>query len=367
MNGRHILNLLRSELADAVASRSIGAGDYRSLGISPWIAVSLLQKAIRRGSEQWALQAVATLLEEAPERLWRRLGIIAFEDIGVGDIDTVSLTVASLASKRLRAEIGDDWAVASYLAQRMCRTVKCRAADDLLFVAERHPTIESQRLDLTYQPVPKLLNVMCSDAPIAERAIALWYGIGTDRCQSPVLRTRRGEPSVLFDALCERGHPDTIVEIAREGLNKTSCILAPFLILLDREREPSPYDAVPDVMPPESMVGSVPGWCLDKHTRQGKAAIARFLEARSETARWVRQNVPPAQRAAFLGSLVFRVESQCVDRRLRWPTGDDLLRMSDLESRGLPPVRMAEAYALLRNDLPLLDDLRRKTIGSNFR
>ena len=71
--------------------------------------------------------------------------------------------------------------------------------------------------------------------------------------------------------------------------------------------------------------------------------------------------------AAFLGSLVFRVESQCVDRRLRWPTGDDLLRMSDLESRGLPPVRMAEAYALLRNDLPLLDDLRRKTIGSNFR
>jgi hypothetical protein len=56
-----------------------------SLDISPYLGASLLQKAIRRGRTETALQAAATLLEQSPERLWRRLACIAFEDVGLGD------------------------------------------------------------------------------------------------------------------------------------------------------------------------------------------------------------------------------------------------------------------------------------------
>ena len=52
--------------------------------------MSLLQKAIRRGHEELALRAAATLLRISPERLWRRCGCIAFEDVGVADLDTVA-------------------------------------------------------------------------------------------------------------------------------------------------------------------------------------------------------------------------------------------------------------------------------------
>jgi replication-associated recombination protein RarA len=57
--------------------------------------MSLMQKAIRRGRKDLALQAAATLLDGSPERLWRRLGCTAFKDIGIGNLDTVAIVTDS--------------------------------------------------------------------------------------------------------------------------------------------------------------------------------------------------------------------------------------------------------------------------------
>jgi hypothetical protein len=78
------------------------------LQVSPWIAMSLLQKAIRRGRKDLALRATATLLHVSPERLWRRIGCVAFEDIGVADLDAVAMATAALAGKRFRASLGGE-------------------------------------------------------------------------------------------------------------------------------------------------------------------------------------------------------------------------------------------------------------------
>jgi hypothetical protein len=50
------------------------------MNASPWVAMSAMQKAIRRGREDLALSGAATLLRDAPDKLWRRLGCIAYED-----------------------------------------------------------------------------------------------------------------------------------------------------------------------------------------------------------------------------------------------------------------------------------------------
>src|ERR1700722_11487997 len=65
-------------------------GDHQPFDISPWLAMSLMQKAIRRGRAAIALRAAATLLRDSPDRLWRRCGVTAFEDIGVADLDVVA-------------------------------------------------------------------------------------------------------------------------------------------------------------------------------------------------------------------------------------------------------------------------------------
>ena len=67
-----IISIAREELAEAVSSGPISPPS--PIACSPWVAMSLMQKAIRRGREDLALRAAATLLRDSPERLWRRCG-----------------------------------------------------------------------------------------------------------------------------------------------------------------------------------------------------------------------------------------------------------------------------------------------------
>ena len=136
MNGLIILNSAREQLADEIFG-------YREpipapVNISPWVAMSCLQKAVRRGEVELAQHAAATLLLIAPDRLWRRCGAAAYEEIGVADLQTVSLVTAALAGKRYRATIGGEWKVASFVVDQMAQAHKCRAADDLLLTADSH-------------------------------------------------------------------------------------------------------------------------------------------------------------------------------------------------------------------------------------
>jgi hypothetical protein len=367
MNKSHILDDFRKQLADEVRSRDNDTPHVETLNISPWLAMSLMQKAIRRGREDLALRAATTLLKLSPDRLWRRICITAFEDVGIADFDTVAIVTAAMKGKRWRAELGGEWAVASYLVTRTARTIKCRSADDLAFIAGWHPAFEKARLDLTFRPVPELLDQIVGRGALPERAIALWYAIGTYRCPSPELRERRGDPQSVFDALCERGYPETVVEVAREGLKKCGEILAPFLILLWREAQRSARHVEPDNLPDEAMIGEVPCWAYDMHVREGNRAMARFLETECETTRWIADRFPRNKRVRFIGNMLFFVESGLVDRRLKWETGDRLRQMAELECHGLDPKDMEIGYALLRRELPMLNEERRHVAGPNLR
>jgi replication-associated recombination protein RarA len=134
MNGPVILNDIRERLAAEILSHR--APNPAPMKVSPWVAMSCLQKAIRRSEMELARRAAATLLLIAPNRLWRRCGAAAFEEIGVADLQTVSLVTAALAGKRYRATIGGEWKVASFIVDRMTKAPKCRAADDLLLTAD---------------------------------------------------------------------------------------------------------------------------------------------------------------------------------------------------------------------------------------
>jgi len=136
-------------------------------------------EAIRRGGRELAQRAAATLLLIAPDRLWRRCGAAAFEEIGVADLETVSLVTAALAGKRYRATIGGDWKVASFIVDRMAKAPKCRAADDLLLTADSHPMFSRARIDLATKSTSELIRIATGDAALPVRALATWYAVGT--------------------------------------------------------------------------------------------------------------------------------------------------------------------------------------------
>jgi len=144
VNGPEIQYLNRSDLQRAVAQRGEPPRPNPAQA-SPWVAMSVLQKAIRRGQEHLALRAAATLLRDAPEKLLRRLGCIAYEDVGLASLQTVALATAALGGKRARGDLGGEWAITSCLVSELTRAPKCRAADDLLMSCQRHPAFAEAR------------------------------------------------------------------------------------------------------------------------------------------------------------------------------------------------------------------------------
>ena len=201
-----------------------------------------------------------------------------------------------------------------------------------------------------------MITIATGQGSVHERALGLWYALGTDRDRSTLV-SRRGEPRVVFDHLCEAGWPHSIVEVAREGFRRSGIMLCPLVALLSCEqRQATQLES--DELPPEEMIGDVPCWAVDLYSREGRAALARFLQTDAPAARWVRRNVRPARRVSFLGHIVFRVEGGLVVNRMRWPLADELRRQVDVECSGPECPDATEILELMRADIPLLNEAR---------
>ena len=355
---------MRERLAVAVETYSVPTPE--PLDINPWLAMSLLQKAIRRGRDDLAQRAAATLLRDTTrDRLWRRLGVIAVEDVGLGDLATVELVTVALAGKRVRAQLGGEWPMGSYLVSRLSQAAKCRAADDLVMLAHRHPAYIQARLELAYHSRRELVGIVSGKCSLVHRAIALMYLLGTDRGHEGHLVRRRGRPGASAEALSRAGCSLRLIALAEELHRKTHEPLGPLVALLSRERGWESRITVDDSLPPEVMIGSVPGWAYDMFTRDGRTAYSRFLRGKTKTARWISTHVAPAARLDLLSNLVFYLEGGQLDQRLRWPVGDDLHRRAEIECLGEGCPDSTEVLGLLRADFAALNRSRRESIGGS--
>jgi hypothetical protein len=227
---------------------------------------------------------------------------------------------------------------------------------------ELHPAFADARAELPYLTTRDLTILATGNRSIYERALALWYALGTDRDRSTLV-SRRGEPRLVFDYPCEAGWPHSIVEVAREGFRRSGVMLCPLVALLSCEqRQATQLES--DELPPEEMIGDVPSWALDLYSREGRTALARFLQIGTPAAQWVRRNVSPSRRTPFLGHVVFRVEGGLVANRIRWPLAEELRRQVDVECSGLGCPDATEILELMRGDIPRLNEARVAVMGA---
>jgi len=360
VNRTEIQDLIEENLRRAAADFS----DFprcEPLAGSPWVAMSALQKAIRRGREDLALRAAAALMRDSPHRLWRRLGCIACEDIGLGDLEAIGIATAALGGVRKRAELGGDWPIACAVVAALARAPKCRAADDLLMMCELHPAYAQRRSELRCQSARELVETVCGSAAIEERAVALWCALGGGP-RHLGQRRLRNETQAVFDRLCEAGWPSALVEVARVNFNRTGELLGALVALLGRE--PMDWSRVEaDDVPPEVTIEGTPGWAFDLYTREGRAAYVRFLATDARSAQWLRRHVSSSRRVAALGHCVFRVEGGLVDRRLHWPLADQLREEVDAFCAGAGCDDVYDLLELVRSELARLNEVRIQSLG----
>src|SRR5947209_2073595 len=106
----------------------------------PWLVSSLLQKSIRRSEMEIAQRAALTFFKFNGAAIWRRLMVIAFEDVGIGGVDALTTTVAAASDSAWRKNHGGDLMLAAYLAAQLAEAPKDRSAD-YLCDAKDHPML----------------------------------------------------------------------------------------------------------------------------------------------------------------------------------------------------------------------------------
>ena len=300
--------------------------------VSTWLASALLQKAIRRGYTDLALAAAGTLLQDDSAKLWRRLSVIAVEDVGLGGLDALYIAITASSSRRHLAARFGVWRLVSFVVSKLASCPKCRCTDDLHVATEFCSAWQADRLELAHVPFSDLLDVIASNDRMARRAIAVRYAIGTsDFHGKSSLMIRRGKPQLVFDLLWEM-QPNSLVEISREAYRQTREPFAAFMPLLFSAYDGADTEVQSDVFPPEANIGGLPSYALDGFSREGRAALSMFLNTDCATTRWLRQHVGAKDRASVLRRAQFQVEAGLVKDRLIWPVGIELLHQADLHS-----------------------------------
>lgn len=327
--------------------------------ITTGVATALLQKSIRRGRTDLALAAAEVLSRLDPDRLWRRLVVVAFEDVGVANADLIYQTVTAAAHRVRLARRFGGWRLVSLIVSRLAASAKCRAADDLHVAAFDCPAWHVDRLELSELPTRDLFAVIASGARVERRAVALRQATATGSHHG---RGSRQGATAVFELLSEIA-PHTLGIIARAGYRQTGEIITAFMPLLWPLYDGDEAELVSDRFPPEMIVGGVPSWALDGFSREGRRALTYLLSTGCPTARWLRANVPPADRTRILRHAQFRIEAGLVADRVIWPTGQNLRRQADLHSWPFPPEDAAHLLGLLRCDIATLNDARDLTNG----
>jgi replication-associated recombination protein RarA len=119
---------------------------------------SVLQKSIRRGMVEEAALAAYELFANGPEteeQLWRRLEIIATEDVGFGLPNAPALVEALYAQATRMLDRGDRWIYCAHAVRLLATSPKDSTSMELAgwtrAVAERgerKPVVEDYMLDL---------------------------------------------------------------------------------------------------------------------------------------------------------------------------------------------------------------------------
>lgn len=337
------------------------SGPFCAAPVDRWVAASGLQKGIRRGDTGTALACAKTLLMQDPQRLWRRLAVIGIEDVGIADLDTAAQVLSVSGQKVWRREHGGDELIASYLIAHLCQSAKERSCDDLVAIADLHPDLRKQRLELAYAGTDELRNVISDNSrEIGLRALAAWYLAGTERLPGKQLIPRRGAPDDLFCVYEALGISEPLIELCHEAITKTRTALSVMLPLIWLAERGTGVPVCSD-LPEVPVVHGVPAYVFDGFSRVGRRALTLFLSECVAVRDFIKRQAPRADRVALTAVLVFHAEGGLVDRRLTWSGSEPITRegvVADIVGRGLAIEKVTEALALMRDHMPALHKAR---------
>jgi hypothetical protein len=331
-----------------------------------WIALSSLQKSIRRGAIEPA-SAAAEVLWREPSRLLDRLLVISLEDIGVGDPEVLREVIELTTDRAWRRKLPDKGREAILgLVERMCMATKSRFfADEILAIAQLEPALGAARTELAMASNEQLSDCIANSDDIGVRALASWFLAGTARYPMDDVPRRQGHLAAVWEVARELGVPADWLRLLNRAARQMRWPLAVLLPLAYVSKANGTPTQLAQATPFETWRG-IPLYALDQFTRRGRVAIGRWFVGCRELEEILQAAAPRPAWAKIVRYGVFAVESQVCSRHLMWAEQRDVLRrtmLAELSGRGLAPEYMDPLLACATVNLPGLNERRREVMG----
>src|SRR5262249_26396192 len=343
---------------------SNGALPSNPIAADPWIVSSLLQKSIRRCETEIAQRAALTFFKLKGAAIWRRLMVIAFEDVGIGSVDTLTATVAAAGDSAWRKGHGGDLRLAVQLAGLLAEAPKDRSAD-YLCDARDHPmladfwrTMEEASLE------SRLSRVRDQALSLPQRAVAALSTLGIGS-RGDISRST-GVLEVLLTTFRELEVSEELVAatgIAAARTREKITAMVPLIWLAARQSEKRVCDCA---VPPLVKADDVPLYALDKHTRLGREAIWRFACENDTVRACLARFVPASQRRSAAYVAAFYVDAAPIARRLMWDQSETLEAFGierDLLNAGAFAEGIQPLLKAMRANLGHLNELRAQIVA----
>jgi len=340
-----------------------------------WVLSSAVQKFIRRGRPEAAVDAALALHELDPAYLPRRLPTIALEDVGIGGVEIAFDVLYFFGGGSFPASMGQDdqVKVIQNLVHRLAASEKSRAACDLLCLGlSADPEYEIQRLFASANP-DALVEIATDRAtePV-NRILALHVLSGVTVVERGRYRSiSRFNRKALLQISERIGCPHLVSWMMRRG-RLTSGLTAILPLLLESIQREGEGMTVKELMPSKihsmSMTNlrGVPAMALDQHCRAGKAAIAEFIREAKDVGRFVAEYAPKASATPLVGMALFHIEGSKLDRWVttaEWETLREDVETAELMALGLKENGAREGlYELLRGHAPGLLHQRQRAM-----
>ena len=346
-------------------SHSPALDPIKPLPCDRWLALSALQKSIRRGDGLTAQRALRTLYRDGPSSTWRRLLIIACEDVGIGALDAVVLTATRSANTKALRKIGRDEAAALATTQMLAEAPKDRSADLLFAAVLRNPALETMRSKCRSASVARRLEFVAdSTLSLPERALAVWHSSGVESRGEQ--RVGPGDLDALTRTYAELGVPERLLEAVGIAIKKAREPFTLLLPLLWLAAAGSETELAESSLASSKVINGVPLYALDRHTRLGRQAIKRFAQENAEIGQFLRERGCCSGDDGALRMAVFYADGALTRPTLRWRHSAELTAAgvaADFRSVRVAAGVGAELVELVAAHIADLDAIRSRLLS----
>jgi MgsA AAA+ ATPase C terminal len=327
------------------------------IAADPWLISSLLQKSIRRGEIDIAQRAAMTLSKRRGAAIWRRLIVIAFEDIGIGSVDAVTMTVAATDDSAWRRAHGGEIRLAVAVAGILAQAPKDRSAD-YLGGAKDHPFLAGFAQEMaSASPTTRLSRMGSRALDLPHRAVATFLVSG--------MGTRNADRAALLSAFRDLGVAEELLAATGVAVARTRepiTVMAPLIWLAARDSKRHVRDCP---VPPLVESGDVPLYALDMHTRLGREAIWHFVQENKAVRACLARFIVEKRWRSSAYIAAFYVDGAPVARRLVWDQSESLEAFGierDLLHAGMHADGIGPLLEVMRANLGHLNEVRRQIL-----